>query len=146
MPKESEDSRAAVIEEYRQLTGHPLTLAEQEARGQLCLINCPPEEDMARQEFKRDTDVNSVVSRYGANFHVMNHRGMFDQNLDLAGAYDAVEQADKAWFGLPLDIRQRFGSLERLMAADADGTLAVFMEERSKPVAASAPAVPEAKP
>lgn len=119
---------------------HPLSDQERERRGRATLVMCTPEEDMARQEFKEQVDVNRVVSQYGTNLFVMNHRGEFHQELDLTTAYQAVEESRAAWAKLPKEVRERYGSWDALQTAAESGELSEFL----KPPPASGGGLPDA--
>lgn len=121
--------------------GHPLSDQERERRGQATLIFCPPEEDKTRQEDNQNTP-QKMLDRYGPNFFAMNNRGFFDQDMDLQAIYAARDAAAEAYAALPQKVRQRYASIHEVARAAETGELSEFL----KPVAASAPAVPEAKP
>jgi hypothetical protein len=85
-------------------------------------IACTPEEDRARQEFAKDADINILLKRFGVNLPVRHPEyGVVDFDLDLQGAYRAVQEAREGFARLPAHLRERYPSWELLMAAVANG-------------------------
>lgn len=105
-------------------------------RSRASRLRCPPGEDKARQEFRDEVDVNSVVSRYGENFFAPVNSGRdVDYDLDLMGAIEAVEASRAAWGKLPEKVRAKYRSWEQLQVAAHSGELAEFLKPSETPAA-----------
>lgn len=130
-----------VTGETYSIFGHPLSDQERERRGQMTLINCPPEEDKTRQEENIHTP-KAMLERYGPNFYAFNNRGSFDQELDLQRALEVRAEAKAAYDALPKKVREKYSSIFEVAAAAESGELATLM----KPPADPPPASSEAKP
>ncbi len=117
-------------------------------------LDCSDLPDLARQEFKREADVNYLMSRYGVDVAIPQRQVSFgeaDFDLDLHGAYIAVEAADQAWFHLPPALKQKYGNRKTMLDAMNSGELAKDLaaqkdlnSRESSPPAEPAP--PEATP
>lgn len=87
-------------------------------------IDCGNREDMARQEFKDDTDVNKILGRYGVNADMRPLQfGNVNYDLDLQQALEAIIAANEAMASLPDTLRERYPSWESLSKGLRDGTL-----------------------
>lgn len=87
-------------------------------------LKCDPKEDRARQEFKADADVSTILSRFGAGATFGAPRGSsgeVDFDLDLQTAYRVVEESRQAWLRLPLEVRQKYRGWQELQAAVESG-------------------------
>lgn len=130
---------------------HPATrfqdsyLESLEADSLASSLVCTAEEDMARQEFAKDADINVLLKRFGMNVLVRNPEyGEVDFDLDLQGAYRAVAEAREGFARLPAHLRERFPDWETLMAAVANGE-AISLTPPKSP-AASSPEASTASP
>lgn len=117
----------------------PLSSIDFDAESASCGLCCPADEDKTRPEFAQDSDVNSLLARYGvlplssrpATF------GEVDTDLDLLAAYNALQRAREAFQRLPRELREHAGDWETF----ARGLKEVDAEElRSEVDASSAPA------
>lgn len=92
--------------------------------------NSPINKDMARQEFKDEADINYMLSRFG----VTQPRGTptygtTDDTLDLQQALTSVREARAAYGDLPLNLREKFTSMEAMLNAIENGSLVIKNEE-----------------
>lgn len=86
-------------------------------------IDCSDLPDLARQEFKDETDINNIVSRYGAG--APQHKMVFgevDYDQDLQQAKGILEQAQKAWDQMDPRIREKYRGWRSLFTAIENGT------------------------
>lgn len=108
-------------------------------------ISFDPAEDKARQEFAADSDVNTVLRRFGAGgFEVRPVvYGTQDTDLDLQTVYAAVAVAEDAWAKLPKHLRSRYPGWPEVMAAmdkgeatlvDPDGVVSQPPKDLAVPV------------
>lgn len=73
-------------------------------------------EDMTKQSFKDEVDVNNIVKKYsqtGIMDHVNNMQGKFTDVSsipDLHTAMNQVAAAEEMFLALPAEIRKRFGN------------------------------------
>ena len=77
-------------------------------------LNCQ-DESRAKQEFKEETDINTIVERFGItgnlpdNLRVPTY-GDFDSIHDFQSAMNVVTEAREAFMELPAHIRTRFAN------------------------------------
>ena len=87
-------------------------------------------EDTARQEYKQDADINTMLTKFGiipkAGTPIY---GEWDDTLELQVALMATREAQNAWKDLPEDLKQRFGNMETLLAAVENGQLTIVNKE-----------------
>lgn len=98
-------------------------------------VECTPEEDRARQEFKRETETSYLLAKFGAGQAfpaAPGSSGHFEQDMDLQTAYRVVQESKSAWLRLPPDVREKYGSWIQLQEAVERG------EYPPKPVEAPA--------
>lgn len=101
-------------------------------------LSCPCSESKTRAEFAEDSDINSLLSRYGAlpPGRPLTY-GEVDMDLDLLSAHLAVQKARDAFERLPRELREHAGDWETF----ARGLKEVAPEElRSEGDASSPPA------
>lgn len=76
-----------------------------------------PDDQLTRQEFKEDADINSILRRHGVLPAPLPFvGGSTDFDLDLTTAYQAVQEARQTFDGLPASIRSQFPNWEALAA------------------------------
>lgn len=73
-------------------------------------ISFDPAEDKTRQEFKAESDINTLMKRYGADRAVQLPYGDVDYDTDLRSAYAAAQDAQDVFQRLPLSVRKHFPS------------------------------------
>lgn len=97
--------------------------------------------DMARQEFREEADINTILRKFGAT--AQQRQGVWgstiDYNIDLQTALDATHDAQLAYQQLPEKLRQRYPTLDEFMAAANAGNI---QPADLKPAAPAAPAPP----
>lgn len=98
-------------------------------------------EDLARQEFKDEADINYMLSKFG----VTQPRnaptyGEWDDSIDLQQALEATREARRGFNNLPKELRDKFNTLEDFMRAVDNGSLVIRAEEDKPPTSASTPA------
>lgn len=91
-------------------------------------------QDMARQEFKNDADINYMLTKFG----ITPERGAptygeWDDTLDLQQALTSVAEARGAYSDLPTELKQKFGSMEDLLKAYNNGSLVITEGEAPVP-------------
>jgi len=92
-------------------------------------LNCPPEDNRTRQEFKDEADINNVVSRFypfappQARVPVYGER---DMSLDLHGALMVVQEARESYASLPESLRAKFPTYSEFVNAVADGRVQII--------------------
>lgn len=85
------------------------------------------EDDRAQQSFKDETDINTIVRRFGLTGEIPSNfrpplEGDFAEVLDFQSALNAVKDAQASFMSLPGEVRARFGnSPQALMSFLADG-------------------------
>lgn len=89
-------------------------------------ISFDPTTDMTRQEHAASTDLNRLLTRFGANAPLRPPQYIdVDYDLDLAGAYHSVEVARAAHRELPADLRKEFPSWVHVLNGLAAGKLKI---------------------
>lgn len=84
-------------------------------------IQCSPDEDMARQEFKQEADINFLLRKYGVVPQRPVSYGEVDFDLDFQQARLAMREVSEGYARLSPEVRERYPSLEALLAAIANG-------------------------
>lgn len=83
-----------------------------------------PNKDMARQEFKQESDINYMLSRFG----ITPPRGAptygeWDDTIDLQKAIDMTKKAQVAYRRLPKELRDKFDNMGDFLDAVENGSL-----------------------
>lgn len=89
--------------------------------------DCSDLPDTARQEFKREADVNYILKTFGVGGALPQRQvsyGEADFDLDLHGAYIAREAAEKAWYHLPPNLKAKYKGIGPMLDAMNSGELA----------------------
>lgn len=99
---------------------------------------CPPEEDMARQEYALSSQIQYQIQQFGVGRPA--ESGEVDWDLrDLTTAMSIVREANDQWLTIPADVRARYSSWSNLEHARASGELDAFLKTRgAAPVAGAA--------
>ena len=97
--------------------------------------------DMARQEFKDESDLHYMLQRFG----IVQPRGAptygtWDDTIDLQTAINNTREAQAAFRQLPQDLQQQVGTLENLLNAVESGALEIKNEAAPSEPAAPPPA------
>lgn len=120
---------------------HPSQRTQSDQRGDAVSlesgISFPPDEDIARQEFADEADINKLLMRFGVQSRPLVF-GEFNQDLDLLTAFELVAQAEEALGKLPREVIERHGGIAGTLAAIANNVFA--MEPPSAPDAGSSSA------
>lgn len=100
-------------------------IVNQRAYSAPAAIDCSNLPDTTRQEFKREADVNYVLSRFGVNGLPQRQPsyGEQDFDLDLHGAYIANDAAGRAFNALPVALKRKYKDVPTMLNAMNDGTL-----------------------
>lgn len=97
--------------------------------------------DLARQEYKDETDLNKLLFRYGVGLLPGQRQPTWgqeiDYDMDLQTALSAVADAKRAWAGLPPNLKAAYPSWRELLNALESGRLEIKAEE---PIAEPSPA------
>lgn len=114
-------------------------------------LRCP-EPSLAKQSFKDEVDINTIVKRFGLT-GTMPEDVEPPEELDYADvidfrtAMDVVVRAREEFMRMPADVRTRFGNSPAAFhdfctAQDGDGKLVNLQEMRRLGLAVKAPAAP----
>lgn len=88
---------------------------------------CTEEEDVTRQEFKDDADINKVLMRHGVMSRPVQF-GEWNFDEDLTSSVQARQQVDEAYAALPLEVRRLYPNMGSVWAAIASGALKLAPE------------------
>lgn len=81
--------------------------------------------DPARQEFKDEADVNTILRRYGYGAHGLPQRqpiyGEVNYDMDLQGAHNAIEQAKTTFRQIPDELLDKYPTWQAMLAGMATG-------------------------
>lgn len=109
------------------------------------VVECTEAEDMARQEYKLQSDLSYQVQRFGTGHKVQ--FGVIDfDNSDLTRAFELVAESRDAWLRLPKVIRDRYHSWPALEAAIVSGEADQLLKAAGVAADAVAAAKPAASP
>lgn len=86
------------------------------------VVSCTEAEDMARQEYKLQSDLQYQVTRFGAGLPFQSGAVDFD-HMDLTKAFELIAESQERWLTLPKVIRDRYQSWANVEAAAASGEL-----------------------
>lgn len=103
---------------------------------------CPDEEDLTRQEFREEVNVNNVVSRHGIVSRPVQF-GEWDFDQDLTGSMQATRDVQAAYERLPHEVRVKYPDMAAVVAAIVSGSLKVGSEGVEVP---SSPSEPQQAP
>jgi len=86
------------------------TLAASDESGLSC-----PESSLAKQEFKDESDINTIVQRFGIGYEMPEGmqpvtNAVFEEIYDFQSAMNAVIDAQKTFEALDANLRYRFGN------------------------------------
>jgi hypothetical protein len=83
---------------------------------------CDPDEDMTRQEFKDEADINKVMARHGILPRPVQY-GEWNFDEDLTSSVQARQEVDEAYSALPAEVRSLYPDMGSVWAAIASGAL-----------------------
>lgn len=86
-------------------------------------ISFPEEENKTRAEFRADSDINSLMARYGAIPPAQRQAqyGIANFDDDLTTAYAAIDNAREVYNALPPEVKKLYPSWEQLAQEIARG-------------------------
>lgn len=103
--------------------------------SQLSAVDTTEWEDLARQEFKVEADINEMLKRFGV-LGVQQRPLVFgdvDYSIDLQQALFAVKEAKRVWERMPADVKAEFPTWQSLLNAANTGDLKLHFEDPPKP-------------
>lgn len=101
-------------------------------------LACDPEEDMTRQEFKDEADINKLMARHGLLPRPVQY-GEWDFDQDLTSSVQARQAVDEAYQVLPVEVRRQYPDMGSVWAAIARGDLKIGSEGVEVPSTPSEP-------
>jgi len=112
---------------------HKATRTQIDGKGDLysemTTVDCSQSQDMARQEFKDDADINIMLSRFGVNQQQRQvHFGDADFTIDLQQGLAAIEQTRRVYNRATPEIKNLFPTYEKWMTGMNNGQVAKEME------------------
>lgn len=129
---------------------HPATRfptdGDQELYSSVTSLECPLHEDMTRQEFKAETDINSLVRRLTPADLLSrpqpSYGGFHDYDMDLQQAAISLQQARDGFARLPASVRAKFATVGELIAALESGEAIDLADAPAEPAAERSPVPP----
>lgn len=108
-------------------------------------INPRDDEPGARQEFRAETDINTIMARFGVNAPIRINTGppVVDYTIDLQQALHAIHDARRAHRRLTPEMREKYPTWRELLNAIDRGE--IMVDELATRPRDSAP-LPEAPP
>lgn len=105
-------------------------------------LDCSDMPDMTRQEFKAETDVNTILARYGIDgIKRPPEYSEIDYNLDLQQSLEAIRDAEQAIAKLPAEIYVKYPTWEQLLTGAFNGNykrdLTAYYEQKAAEKAAA---------
>lgn len=90
-------------------------------------LDCSGDKDMARQEFKHEANINTIMDRFQRTGMAPAMRqpvfGDHDFDLDLHGGFIALHEAQRAFLNLPKELRDKYKNPQGMLDAVHDGTM-----------------------
>lgn len=113
-------------------------------------LDCTDSEDMTRQEWKHEADINTIVNRFGLTGQIALRQPVFgerDFDLDLHTGYLAQAEAQRGFLSLPRALRAKYRNPRGLLDAIHKNTFKADLEETlTAPQGAPPPAPPIVPP
>lgn len=108
----------------------------------------PTRGTMARQEDRAETDINTILQRFGLTGLTPPQRPVrygvaLDDDVDLQTVYIMRADAQRAFMQMPADVRKKYGNWHAMLDAIHTGDLKV--KEIGEPPKEEAPAPPPAE-
>lgn len=86
-------------------------------------LDCSDKPDLARQEFKDETDVNKVLARYGIDgMQRPVEYQQVDYDADLQQMLASIQEAERAISKLPAEIYSKYPTWEQILDGAFNGT------------------------
>lgn len=109
-------------------------------------LDCSILPDLARQEFKEETDVNTVLARYGVGgMKRQPEYSELDYDMDLQQSLMAIREAERAIEKLPPELAEKYSTWERLLAGAYSGNFKTDLDSYQAAKEASDKAALDAK-
>lgn len=84
-------------------------------------VDCSGDEPIVRPEFAEGTETAFLLNRYGGQILASGFEpGEADFDLDLQGAYAAVQRAEETFAALPEEVRSRYANWREMWARGND--------------------------
>lgn len=86
-------------------------------------LDCSNLPDTTRQEFKDETDVNTILKRYGVD-GIQQREPIYSQvdfDMDLQKSLEAIREAERAIEKLPADLYAKYPTWEQLLSGAFNG-------------------------
>lgn len=85
--------------------------------------DCSQSKDVARQEFKDESDINLLLGRFGVQgTGRIPTFGEVDYGIDLQAALGAIHDAKRAYTRLPKEVKDKYRNWQELLNAVEDGS------------------------
>lgn len=91
--------------------------------SELSAIHFNPDDDVTRQEHKRETEIDYILSRYGLPPQQQGRYGETDSTVDLQEAIRLQNELHDAFQRLPEALQRQYGSWGSIIAAADRGEL-----------------------
>lgn len=93
-------------------------------------LDCSDSKDMARQEFKDESDVNMILARFGVDSFQAKQPlfGETDYDIDLQQALAAIKTAKEVHHGLPPELRKIYPTWRSMLNGANTGDLKKDMD------------------
>lgn len=101
----------------------------QDAYSDEAAIDCTTKPDLARQEFKTESDVNNILNRFGVPIANGTFGTEVDYTIDLQHALGAITDARRAHRNLPENLREKYPTWQSLLNALESGSLEMKNED-----------------
>lgn len=107
-------------------------------------------EDMTRQEYKEEADINTILHRFAVTGVAPPTRtpvyGDRDFDIDLHAGYIAMADAQRAFLKLPKLLREHYGTYLKMLDAVHDGSFKQLLIDAVDELDARRAAAPPAPP
>lgn len=100
-------------------------------------------DDLARQEFKEEQDINRMLARYGVPQAIAAQRatvGEVNYDMDLQSALHQIRETREAYTRLSPELRQKYANWQQLLAAIEAGELTTLPKEGNNGDSSTTPA------
>lgn len=107
-------------------------------------LSCAGSKDMTRQEQRPDSDIETMMKRFGLGTAPVPERtpryGTWDESIDLQSAYTALDNVRRGYKKLPAEVKREFPTPLIFVNAIASGELAHYLAKEKTAAEAAAPA------